>query len=73
MAAEIGASTVVAKNTMMKVHTLEPTPQLVSLMTMIRDMNVSRDDFIFYSDRIIRLLIEYGTLYLNGSIYICKP
>lgn len=41
-------------------YTLEYTPQLKSLFTTIRDKNTSREDFIFYSDRIIRLLIEKG-------------
>ncbi|MAG07704.1 uracil phosphoribosyltransferase [Candidatus Pacearchaeota archaeon] len=39
---------------------LEQTPQLKALYTIIRDKNTKRDDFIFYSDRIIRLLIEEG-------------
>jgi uracil phosphoribosyltransferase len=34
------------------------TPQLIALHTIIRDKETSRDDFIFYSNRIIRLLIE---------------
>jgi uracil phosphoribosyltransferase len=34
------------------------TPQLIALHTIIRDTETTRDDFIFYSNRIIRLLIE---------------
>ena len=34
------------------------TPQLIALHTIIRDKTTSRDDFVFYSNRIIRLLIE---------------
>merc|ERR1712000_794125 len=39
---------------------LKQTPQLVALHTIIRDKTVSREDFIFYSDRLIRLLVEEG-------------
>ncbi|KNE60878.1 uracil phosphoribosyltransferase [Allomyces macrogynus ATCC 38327] len=46
------------------VHLLAQTPQLRALMTMIRDTNTNRNDFIFYSDRIIRLLVEEGLNYL---------
>ena len=37
---------------------LPMTPQLIALHTIIRDRSTSRDDFVFYSNRIIRLLIE---------------
>jgi len=30
-------------------------------MTIIRDKNTQRADFIFYSDRIIRVLVEEGS------------
>ncbi|KAK9694354.1 Uracil phosphoribosyltransferase, synthesizes UMP from uracil [Basidiobolus ranarum] len=33
-------------------------------MTMIRDKNTNRGDFIFYSDRVIRLLVEEGLNHL---------
>jgi hypothetical protein len=39
------------------VITLKQTAQLEALYTIIRDKNTSRGDFIFYSDRIIRLLV----------------
>lgn len=39
-------------------HILKQTNQLRGLLTFIRDSNTKRDDFIFYSNRIIRLLIE---------------
>lgn len=42
------------------VHLLPQTQQLVGLYTIIRDKNTTRPDFIFYSDRIIRLLVEEG-------------
>lgn len=41
-------------------YVLQYTPQLKVLYTIIRDKNTKREDFIFYSDRIIRLLIEEG-------------
>jgi len=43
---------------------LEQTPQLLAMMTMIRNQNTPRSDFIFYSDRIIRLLVEEGLNHL---------
>ena len=39
---------------------LEQSKQLKALMTIIRDQNTAMSDFIFYSDRIIRLLVEEG-------------
>ncbi|GME67830.1 unnamed protein product [[Candida] boidinii] len=39
---------------------LPQTKQIVSLYTIIRDKNTKRGDFVFYSDRIIRLLVEEG-------------
>jgi uracil phosphoribosyltransferase len=46
------------------VHVLKPTFQIKGLHTIIRDKNTKREDFIFYSDRLIRLLIEEGLSYL---------
>ncbi len=42
------------------VHVLPRTNQIIGLHSIIRDKNTSREDFIFYSDRLIRLLIEEG-------------
>eukprot|EP01137_Pigoraptor_chileana_P001264 Opistho-2@38648 len=39
---------------------LRPTPQVVALHTIIRDVETPRNDFVFYADRLIRLLIEEG-------------
>lgn len=39
---------------------LKMTSQLRTLMTIIRDGNTKRNDFIFYADRINRMLIEEG-------------
>lgn len=42
------------------VHLLPQTNQLRALHTIIRDKHVSRGDFVFYSQRIIRQLVETG-------------
>lgn len=42
------------------VHLIPQTNQVVALHTIIRDKHTKRADFIFYSDRLIRLLIEEG-------------
>eukprot|EP01123_Difflugia_compressa_P004513 TRINITY_DN15947_c0_g1_i1.p1 TRINITY_DN15947_c0_g1~~TRINITY_DN15947_c0_g1_i1.p1 ORF type:complete len:284 (+),score=52.97 TRINITY_DN15947_c0_g1_i1:55-906(+) len=39
---------------------LPPTKQIISLHTIIRNQLTTREDFIFYSDRLIRLLIEHA-------------
>ncbi|EEH23373.1 uracil phosphoribosyltransferase [Paracoccidioides brasiliensis Pb03] len=44
------------------VHVLPQTPQLIAFM--IRDARTDRADFIFYSNRIIRLLVEEGLNHL---------
>lgn len=51
-----------------QVQVLPATPQLKGLMTIIRSKDTPRADFIFYADRIIRLLVEEGMclpMYLN--------
>lgn len=48
----------------LQVTTLNMTPQLRTLMTIIRDTNTKRNDFIFYADRINRLLVEEGLNFL---------
>lgn len=40
------------------VHLLPQTHQLRALHTVIRDRNARREDFVFYSERIIRMLVE---------------
>lgn len=42
------------------VHLLPQTKQLRALHAIIRDRTTSREDFVFYSGRVIRLLIEAG-------------
>jgi len=46
------------------VSLLPQTNQLVGLYSIIRDKATARPDFIFYSDRIIRLLVEEGLNHL---------
>ncbi|KAM5377409.1 hypothetical protein ACJZ2D_004948 [Fusarium nematophilum] len=46
------------------VHVLPQTPQLIALLSMIRSKETDRADFIFYSNRIIRLLVEEGLNHL---------
>ena len=47
-----------------KLEVLPQTRQLLACMTKIRDKNTSRDDFIFFADRIARMLVERGLDYL---------
>ncbi|KAK0328788.1 Uracil phosphoribosyltransferase, synthesizes UMP from uracil [Friedmanniomyces endolithicus] len=51
-------ATVSTKVSHENVTILPQTPQLIALLTMIRDKNTNRADFIFYSNRINRLLVE---------------
>jgi uracil phosphoribosyltransferase len=48
----------------LQVTTLTMTPQLRTLLTIIRDRETKRNDFIFYADRINRLLVEEGLNFL---------
>jgi hypothetical protein len=48
---------------------LAQTPQLIALHTIIRDRKASREDFIFYSDRLIRLLVEEGQCREDGHVF----
>ncbi|KAI8088936.1 uracil phosphoribosyltransferase-domain-containing protein [Halteromyces radiatus] len=47
-----------------QVKVLAATSQLKGLMTIIRSQSTPRADFIFYADRIIRLLVEEGLNHL---------
>ncbi|KAK7202825.1 uracil phosphoribosyltransferase, synthesizes UMP from uracil [Myxozyma melibiosi] len=47
-----------------EVTVVSQTPQLIALFTIIRDVNTKRGDFVFYSDRIIRILVEEGLNHL---------
>ncbi|KAM4064773.1 uracil phosphoribosyltransferase domain-containing protein [Hirsutella rhossiliensis] len=46
------------------VRVLPQTPQLIALLSIIRNKDTERADFIFYSNRIIRLLVEEGLNHL---------
>ncbi|XP_015247823.1 PREDICTED: uridine-cytidine kinase-like 1 [Cyprinodon variegatus] len=46
---------------------LESTPQVRGLHTIIRNKETSRDEFIFYSKRLMRLLIEYALTFLPSQ------
>uniref|UniRef100_A0A7M5UYR2 Uridine kinase n=2 Tax=Clytia hemisphaerica TaxID=252671 RepID=A0A7M5UYR2_9CNID len=39
-------------------HEVENTPQVRGLQAIIRDINADRDDFVFYSKRLMRILME---------------
>ena len=52
------------KNEWTNVSVLQQTNQLKALMTIIRSDNTTRSDFIFHSDRIIRMLVEEGLNHL---------
>ncbi|XP_076319902.1 uridine-cytidine kinase-like 1 isoform X2 [Tachypleus tridentatus] len=41
-------------------HIMPSTPQILGMHTFIRNCETSRDEFIFYSKRLMRLLIEYA-------------
>lgn len=43
-----------------KIHLLPQTPQLHFLFTIIRSKETRRSDFVFYSERIMRLVVEAG-------------
>lgn len=46
---------------------LESTPQVRGLHTIIRNKDTSRDEFIFYSKRLMRLLIEHALTFLPSK------
>ncbi|KAK4645859.1 Uracil phosphoribosyltransferase, synthesizes UMP from uracil [Podospora bellae-mahoneyi] len=46
------------------VTVLPQTPQLIALLSIIRNHSTARGDFVFYSNRIIRLLVEEGLNHL---------
>merc|ERR1711934_35167 len=51
-----------------QVHVVTLTPQLLALHTKIRDKNCNRADFVFYANRIMRLIVEdaLATLPFDG-------
>ncbi|GFY87321.1 uridine kinase/uracil phosphoribosyltransferase 1 [Actinidia rufa] len=61
------------------VYVIQSTFQIRGMHTLIRDRDVSKHDFVFYSDRLIRLVLEHGLGHLpftekqvvtpTGSVY----
>ncbi|XP_017190172.1 uridine/cytidine kinase UKL1, chloroplastic isoform X3 [Malus domestica] len=61
------------------VYIIQSTFQIRGMHTLIRDREISKHDFIFYSDRLIRLVVEHGLGHLpftekqiitpTGSVY----
>ncbi|CAG03918.1 unnamed protein product, partial [Tetraodon nigroviridis] len=51
---------------------LESTPQVRGLHTIIRDRETSRDEFIFYSKRLMRLLIEHALTFLPSQTWVVQ-
>jgi hypothetical protein len=49
---------------LMNTHALPMTQNVRALMTMIRDKETDTADFVFYSDRLMRILVEYGLSFL---------
>jgi len=47
-----------------KLHVMKMTHQIRGLHTIIRNKQTTREDFIFYSDRLLRLVIEEGLGFL---------
>eukprot|EP00741_Cyanophora_paradoxa_P008284 tig00001284_g8013.t1 len=45
-------------------HVLKSNPQVKAIQTIIRDQNTTRNEFVFHSNRLIRLLIEEGLSHL---------
>lgn len=58
--AEMGGQVDVNKPLPTNLKLLNPTTQIRSMHTIIRNKNTSRHDFIFYADRLSRLVIERG-------------
>ncbi|KAF7838182.1 uridine kinase-like protein 1, chloroplastic [Senna tora] len=60
-------------------NVIQSTYQIRGMHTLIRDKDISKHDFVFYSDRLIRLVVEHGLGHLpftekqvitpTGSIY----
>ncbi|KAM8754584.1 uridine-cytidine kinase-like 1 isoform 2-T2 [Acanthopagrus schlegelii] len=51
---------------------LESTPQVRGMHTIIRNKETSRDEFIFYSKRLMRLLIERALSFLPSQIHVVQ-
>uniref|UniRef100_H3DKI9 Uridine-cytidine kinase n=1 Tax=Tetraodon nigroviridis TaxID=99883 RepID=H3DKI9_TETNG len=51
---------------------LESTPQVRGMHTIIRNKETSRDEFIFYSKRLMRLLIERALSFLPSQVHVVQ-
>ncbi|PWA67489.1 uridine kinase-like 2 [Artemisia annua] len=61
------------------IYVIQSTFQIRGMHTLIRDKEISKHDFVFYSDRLIRLVVEHGLGHLpftemqvvtpTGSVY----
>ncbi|XP_034446946.1 uridine-cytidine kinase-like 1a isoform X1 [Hippoglossus hippoglossus] len=51
---------------------LESTPQVRGLHTIIRNQETTRDEFIFYSKRLMRLLIEHSLTFLPSQACVVQ-
>eukprot|EP00929_Paragymnodinium_shiwhaense_P039143 TRINITY_DN20587_c0_g2_i3.p1 TRINITY_DN20587_c0_g2~~TRINITY_DN20587_c0_g2_i3.p1 ORF type:complete len:275 (-),score=31.14 TRINITY_DN20587_c0_g2_i3:490-1233(-) len=45
-------------------HLMRQSKQLLAMMTILRDVRTMAEDFVFFADRIIRLLVEEGLEYM---------
>uniref|UniRef100_A0A674PFN0 Uridine-cytidine kinase n=1 Tax=Takifugu rubripes TaxID=31033 RepID=A0A674PFN0_TAKRU len=50
---------------------MESTPQVRGMHTIIRNKETNRDEFIFYSKRLMRLLIEHALSFLPLKVCVC--
>lgn len=51
-----------------QLNLLSSTPQIIGMHTIIRNKDTTRDEFIFYSKRLMRLLIEYALSFLPFKV-----
>nr|XP_020463781.1 uridine-cytidine kinase-like 1 isoform X4 [Monopterus albus] len=51
---------------------LDSTPQVRGMHTIIRNKETSRDEFIFYSKRLMRLLIERALAFLPSQVHVVQ-
>ncbi|KAG5986024.1 Uracil phosphoribosyltransferase, synthesizes UMP from uracil [Claviceps spartinae] len=58
------SATISVETSFDNIHVLPQSPQLIALLSIIRNQHTERADFIFYSNRIIRLLVEEGLNHL---------
>lgn len=54
-------------------HPLPRTGQLAALLTGLRNKETSRGAFVFYADRVNRLLVEEGALPVSLSPALVSP